>query len=483
MEYVRQVWKQPDASTSGAQLAMTVLLRRACSSAASLARSVTRRVLSTEASGLSVTLPQPLLPLGDAAEDDEPNSLLTAQGLEDVEQERRYLKRIQELAIAASRQESKQDALARLLRRTREPALVFTEYRDTLVQLADGLKGLAIVTLHGELTASERAESLERFARGDAHVLIATDAASEGLNLHQRCRLVVNLELPWSPLRLEQRIGRVDRLGQRRRVHALQFIAARTEEENTVAKLFLKIARMQSSTADLQRPPLGERDIARCVIGGDALPSDPRAEHSLPSKMVAPDLGAAARDEAARATTARLLGAGTIDSVPFDRPAVAIVRSRKSSHCYCAFRLAYDDESGVRRRDVLVGVTQPAGAVTASRAAVREFFTRHLPLATSVARTAQLDILASLQTDRRSLIDRACERELAILDDVRQHHARMAVRLLQPGLFDRRTERAASAQSAILNEVLAHGTIRLEELTRSATLSAGDCDFLFAVIV
>ena len=54
-----------------------------------------------------------------------------------------------------------------------------------------------------------------------ADVMIATDAGSEGLNLQSNCRLVVNLELPWNPIRLEQRIGRVDRIGQRRTVHAI----------------------------------------------------------------------------------------------------------------------------------------------------------------------------------------------------------------------------------------------------------------------
>src|SRR5574341_373469 len=66
--------------------------------------------------------------------------------------------------------------------------------------------------MHGGLTRRERSEAVGRFTHGDARLLLATDAGSEGLNLHHRCRLVVNLELPWTPLRLEQRAGRVDRI-------------------------------------------------------------------------------------------------------------------------------------------------------------------------------------------------------------------------------------------------------------------------------
>ena len=76
--------------------------------------------------------------------------------------------------------------------------------------------------LHGAMDRFERAAAVSRFNGGGARVLLATDAAGEGLNLQHRCRLVVNLELPWNPMRLEQRIGRVDRIGQSRTVHVDQ---------------------------------------------------------------------------------------------------------------------------------------------------------------------------------------------------------------------------------------------------------------------
>ncbi len=112
---------------------------------------------------------------------------------------------------------SKAVALDRLLRRTREPVILFTEYRDTLHALLERFAGRAtIAVLHGGLDRKTRGEAVASFTSGAARVLLATDAAAEGLNLQARCRLVVNVELPWSPLRLEQRAGRVDRLGQSR---------------------------------------------------------------------------------------------------------------------------------------------------------------------------------------------------------------------------------------------------------------------------
>jgi len=87
------------------------------------------------------------------------------------------------------------------------------------------------------MSLRERHEQVRRFTHGDATLLLATDAASEGLNLQRRCRLVIHLEMPWTPLRLEQRIGRVDRLGQERTVHAIHLLAHGTQEELLAVRL------------------------------------------------------------------------------------------------------------------------------------------------------------------------------------------------------------------------------------------------------
>src|SRR5206468_7075440 len=103
--------------------------------------------------------------------------------------------------------------------------------------------------LHGGLSREERRASLKLFQRGG--LLLATDAAAEGLNLHHACRIVINLELPWSPIRLEQRIGRVDRIGQQRRVHAFHLIAAGTMEVRILQRLSTRVA---SAQADVGGP-------------------------------------------------------------------------------------------------------------------------------------------------------------------------------------------------------------------------------------
>ena len=99
--------------------------------------------------------------------------------------------------------------------------------------------------------AGTAAIAVGRSPSGAADVMIATDAGSEGLNLQGRCRLVVNLELPWNPIRLEQRIGRVDRIGQTRTVHAINLLADGTAERTVLAS---------SAAADRSDPAERNRD-------------------------------------------------------------------------------------------------------------------------------------------------------------------------------------------------------------------------------
>src|SRR5207249_1055464 len=100
-------------------------------------------------------------------------------------------------------------------------AIVFTEYRDTLAALRDAFAAHpqlreAFVELTGGLTARQRRSRIARFNEPTCRVLLATDAASEGLNLQEHCRRLYHFELPWNPNRLEQRNGRIDRHGQTR---------------------------------------------------------------------------------------------------------------------------------------------------------------------------------------------------------------------------------------------------------------------------
>jgi len=102
--------------------------------------------------------------------------------------------------------------------------LIFTEFVPTQQMLKEFLeaRGIPVVTLNGSMEMDERQRAQEAF-RKSARVLVSTDAGGEGLNL-QFCHVVINYDLPWNPMRIEQRIGRVDRIGQTKLVRAINFV-------------------------------------------------------------------------------------------------------------------------------------------------------------------------------------------------------------------------------------------------------------------
>lgn len=101
--------------------------------------------------------------------------------------------------------------------------LIFTEFVPTQEMLKEFLeaRGISVVTLNGSMDMDARKRVQDAF-RHEARVLISTDAGGEGLNL-QFCHVIINYDIPWNPMRLEQRIGRVDRIGQTRTVRAINF--------------------------------------------------------------------------------------------------------------------------------------------------------------------------------------------------------------------------------------------------------------------
>jgi superfamily II DNA or RNA helicase len=318
LRYAHRVWRDPQAE-AGARLAISVLMRRAASSASSLARSVARRLVAL-GEWREPPMPQLALPFAPAGDDDEPVGALAGRGLGDWAEEGRELEQLLSLARRASTAESKVSALERWLRRVREPAIVFTEYRDTLTHLREALerRGLLpgrLAELHGGLTRRERSEALRQFAEGRCDVMLATDAASEGLNLHHHCRCVVSLEVPWSPVRLEQRAGRVDRIGQRRRVHALHFVGAHTIETDIVRRVR---ERGRHAERSLRCDEATDLTIAGDILTGVVLtavsPPAPRTVHIRRAHVLE-----AAGNEASRIESTRCLGRGptTNDERPF----------------------------------------------------------------------------------------------------------------------------------------------------------------------
>ena len=123
--------------------------------------------------------------------------------------------------------------------------LIFTEFVPTQAMLADFLERRGIFCRHRSTAAmdlEERRQAQRRFA-GDARILISTDAGGEGLNL-QFCHVIVNYDLPWNPMKIEQRIGRVDRIGQKHIVRAMNFALEDTVELRVREVLEEKLARI-----------------------------------------------------------------------------------------------------------------------------------------------------------------------------------------------------------------------------------------------
>jgi len=108
--------------------------------------------------------------------------------------------------------------------------IIFTEHRDTLNHLKEHLEkwGYSTCEIHGGMNPHQRKEAQEKF-RTTCQICAATEAAGEGINL-QFCHLMINYDLPWNPTRLEQRLGRIHRIGQERDVYVFNFVASESEE-------------------------------------------------------------------------------------------------------------------------------------------------------------------------------------------------------------------------------------------------------------
>ena len=163
---------------------------------------------------------------------------------------------------------SKLTHLIELVRSTDDKLLVFTQFRATQRYLADALaaEGVTVETFYGGMTDREREGAVGRF-RDEVRILVSTDAGGEGRNL-QFCRRVVNFDLPWNPMKVEQRIGRVHRLGQERDVFVHNYSAKDTVEAHVLAILKQKL--------NMFELVVGELDM---VLGN--YPESPAIEESI----------------------------------------------------------------------------------------------------------------------------------------------------------------------------------------------------------
>ncbi len=163
------------------------------------------------------------------------------------------LNELRALADAVGEQ-AKAGVLQGLVGQIEERVIVFTEFRATQQFLAERLSGMGIPVLpfHGDQAAWERDRAIRRFASEPRGVFLSTESGGQGLNL-QFCHHVINYDLPWNPMRVEQRIGRVHRLGQKSDVFIYNLYAEQTVEEYLLRLLDDKI--------NLFRQVIGELDV------------------------------------------------------------------------------------------------------------------------------------------------------------------------------------------------------------------------------
>ncbi|MCB9746497.1 MAG: DUF3883 domain-containing protein [Alphaproteobacteria bacterium] len=179
-----------------------------------------------------------------------------AATIEELELEIERLKQLEALAkeVVRSGQDAKWNQLTSILddplmidaRGNRRKLVIFSEFRDTLTYVVRRIRDRlgrdeAVVTIHGGVTRDERRKVVQGFMNDPTVlVLVANDAAGEGVNL-QRAHLMVNYDLPWNPNRLEQRFGRIHRIGQREVCHLWNLIAQDTREGMVYVRLLEKL--------------------------------------------------------------------------------------------------------------------------------------------------------------------------------------------------------------------------------------------------
>ena len=285
-DYVRDEFSRADSLESDSRkgtvgFALTILQRRLASSPEAILQSLRRRrerlerrlreeQLLKRGGDLQDHSPSlPNLTADDIDElDDAPDSEVeqteetvvdqatAARTIAELQSEIAILARLEALALKVRRSgtDKKWEELRSILQNQaemfdahghRRKMVIFSEHRDTLNYLSEKLRELlvpeALVTIHGGMGREERTKAQEAFTQDkDVLILLATDAAGEGINL-QRAHLMINYDLPWNPNRLEQRFGRIHRIGQTEVCHLWNLLAEETREGDVYKRLLEKI--------------------------------------------------------------------------------------------------------------------------------------------------------------------------------------------------------------------------------------------------
>jgi ERCC4-related helicase len=436
-----------------ALLLLSVFRKRALSTIAAFLVSVQRRLTWLEASGAAEPEPwrQTHLDFEEDADDmslEERLSFGADIGLE-AERERSCLRRLHELGRAALSHDSKIRRVLALARRSNEPLAIFTEFTDSLDALAARLRpSHRFAAIHGRLTSAEQRQQLDRFLDGSARILLATDVASQGLNLQSRCRWVVNLELPWNPVKLEQRAGRVDRIGQRRGVHISLLVAGHPAESGVLARLARRtLAAQQRLGPETLRGTAPDEHLLRVHLLANA--PLPPAETPRRMILICRAWSRQARAAAGRLRRQRTLAAHWRPRTQPGRPCAGrlettgALRSIAARSALLLFSVPLTTESGALLERRLVLVRAPVTVL------------RHRQEVDRAREAAGASLRSRARRLRRRQardVDRIVARERAISDALAGPFRRID---RQAGLFDRRSLDADDRSRRAL-EAIAH---------------------------
>jgi superfamily II DNA or RNA helicase len=452
-----------------ALLLLSIFRKRALSTMGALSASLRRRLAWLERSeGTPAAEPHQHSLAFDNADELGPEEAagLTADVGLDGRHERAWIKRVLVLADAARRHESKVAHLVAFVTRVRESVVVFTEFRDSLGVLRRRLAGRVRAScLHGGLSPGERGAELRRFLEGATSVLLTTDVASLGLNLQSRSRSVVNLDLPWNPVRLEQRAGRVDRIGQTRNVHVTLLVANHDAEAAVLVGLARRVLTAVRSTGEDFgfSSTLHEAGVRASVfLGEPANDGEQTAPPWRPSVRWA---------RPARRAAARLLWRRTLRRhwrAPADelaRPRWSRLERLPALHALAGkalliFTVPLVNGAGTIVERHVVGVTTRAMLADARLVEEARTAAARALVARARALSCRLEASAQVAATRERALGAWLAGEQGPLD-------------MQPGLFDQRERRAIERRRAVVDVIQREVDLRVAELAFSAGVEIG----------
>lgn len=268
-DYVSKTYKAAQRLSArervNVQFAMVFLQRRMASSLSALQQSLInrRQALLTDQ---PIPVQEPAFDYDEDTPENErwqvENNLVAASAARSKQEREKEASEIASLlsrvdAVLTSGRQTKVDALVQVMAdagvnpTNGEKLLVFTEFLDTLNELRQRFEkwGYKVTQIDGTMPQDKRLVAEAEFASEHCQVMVATEAAGEGINL-QFCSHMINYDLPWVPTRLEQRMGRIHRYGQKRIAYVYNLVAADTREGQVLVGLFKRLDEMRATLGD-----------------------------------------------------------------------------------------------------------------------------------------------------------------------------------------------------------------------------------------